>query len=60
MAVSPRFGPFCAALCYHLSATDELWVIVSIEPLLSLALFCPLLVCTEAFRNELKPIPDAF
>lgn len=61
VAVSPRFGPFCAAPCYHLNATDELLVIVIIEPLLSPALFCPLLVCTEAFRSELRPlIPDAF
>lgn len=42
---SPRFGPFFTALSYHLNATDELLVIVSIEPLLSPALFCPLLVC---------------
>lgn len=58
MAGSPRFGPFSAAPCYHLNATNELLVVVIIKPLLSPALFCPLLVCTEVFRNELRPIPN--
>ena len=60
VVVSPGSGRFCSAPCYHLNATDELLVIVSIQPLLSPAFFCPLLVCTEAFRNELRPIPGAF
>lgn len=58
VAVSPRIGPFCGAPCYHSNGTDELLVIVSVEPLLSPALFCPL-ACTGAVGNELWPIPDA-
>lgn len=53
-ATSPKFGPFCAAPCCHLNATNELLVVASFEPLLS-----PL-VCTGVFRNELRPITAAF
>lgn len=54
VAVSPRFGPFCAAPCCHLNATNELLVVASLETLLS-----PL-ICTGAFRNELRLITAAF